>query len=156
MKQTRAYRDALARYPTGVALVTVAESGRARVMTVNSFASVSLEPPLVLWSLAHDSDRYRSFRDAERFAVNVLAADQESLAAEGARLDDLDEIGVAWSTGPHATPLTAGAVARFECRTAAAHAAGDHDIIVGEVLGFDAPRDAPALVFHKSEYSQAD
>jgi flavin reductase (DIM6/NTAB) family NADH-FMN oxidoreductase RutF len=76
----RAYRDALGRFPTGVALITLTENGRARALTVNSFSSVSLDPPLILWSLAQDSQRYERFLGAEQFAVNILAGDQQALS----------------------------------------------------------------------------
>jgi flavin reductase (DIM6/NTAB) family NADH-FMN oxidoreductase RutF len=154
LHQARDFRDALGRFPTGVALVTTMEGGRARAMTVNSFASVSLDPPLVLWSLARDSFRYGLFRDAERFAINVLAADQIVLSGECARQDDLEASGAAWDLGAGGAPLVHDTVARFECIREAIHPGGDHEIIVGRVTGFDAPRDAPALVFYKSGYSQ--
>ena len=81
----RNYRDALGRFPTGVALVTLSDEGRALAMTVNSFSSVSLDPPLILWSVDHNSRRYELFRNTPRFAVNVLAADQEALSNACAR-----------------------------------------------------------------------
>lgn len=155
MDKARAYRDALGRFPTGVALITLMDAGRARAMTVNSFSSVSLNPPLILWSVARDSLRYKAFRDAEAFAVNVLAADQEFLSNACARNDDLGASGAHFEIGAGGAPLVADAVARFECRRAAVHQGGDHDIILGEVVGFDAPRAAPALVFYQSGYYQA-
>jgi flavin reductase (DIM6/NTAB) family NADH-FMN oxidoreductase RutF len=97
----REFRDALGRYPTGVALVTLMAEGRALAMTVNSFASVSLDPPLILWSVDRKSGRYELFRDAPHFAVNVLAADQEGLSNACARDDDLDASGARWSAGEH-------------------------------------------------------
>ena len=156
MDKAREYRDALGIYPTGVALVTIMHDGAPRAMTVNSFASVSLDPPLILWSLAKDSARYTLFLEAEAFAVNVLAADQQALATACAQNDDLEAAGAHWTTGEGGAPLVGGAVARFECVREAVHPGGDHDIIVGRVSGFDQPRQAPALVFHKSAYSSAD
>ncbi len=151
----REFRDALGRYPTGVALVTLMAEGRALAMTVNSFASVSLDPPLILWSVDRKSGRYELFRDAPHFAVNVLAADQEGLSNACARDDDLDASGARWSAGEHAAPLVDGCVARFECTRETVHDGGDHDIIIGRVTGFDMPRTAPALVFHRSAYERA-
>jgi len=152
---SRDFRDALARYPTGVAVVTVQDGARARAMTINSFASVSLEPKLVLWSLALDSDRKAHFERAERYAINVLAADQEMLAGACARLDDVDAAGGRWTSAPGGgAPFIAGAVARFDCRLHAVHPGGDHVIIVGEVVHFDRPSDEPALVFHRSAYAE--
>ncbi|MCP2670239.1 flavin reductase family protein [Maricaulaceae bacterium EIL42A08] len=151
----RNYRDALGRFPTGVALVTLSDEGRALAMTVNSFSSVSLDPPLILWSVDHNSRRYELFRNTPRFAVNVLAADQEALSNACARNEDLSASGADWSTGEGGAPLVEGCVARFECSLEAIHPAGDHDIILGRVTHFDMPRKVPALVFHRSAYEKA-
>jgi flavin reductase (DIM6/NTAB) family NADH-FMN oxidoreductase RutF len=156
LDKAREYRDALGLYPTGVALVTLLHEGSARAMTINSFASVSLDPPLILWSVAKDSARYRLFLDTEAFAVNILAADQEALATACAQSDDLAAAGATWTKGQGGAPLLTGAVARFECLREAVHPGGDHDIIIGRVTGFDRPRQAPALVFHRSAYASAD
>ena len=155
MDIARQYRDALGRFPTGVALVALMHEGRALAMTVNSFSSVSLDPPLVLWSVDHRSGRYETFRDAQSFAINVLAADQEHLSNACARNDDLVASGAAWTIGREGAPLVDACVARFECVREAVHPAGDHDIIIGRVKAFDTPRTAPALVFHRSAYEQA-
>lgn len=154
MSDARLFRDALARYPTGVAIVAAYDdAGTARAMTINSFASVSLEPPLVLWSVAHDSERRRFFLGAERYAVNVLAHDQQTLASACARGDDLAAGGGAFEpAGGVGAPFVDGAIARFDCRRSAVHPAGDHDIIVGEVVYFDLIGDKPALAFHRSAY----
>jgi len=156
LDKAREYRDALGLYPTGVALVTLVHDGSARAMTINSFASVSLDPPLVLWSVAKDSMRYQLFRDAEVFAINILAADQEALATACAQSDDLEAAGAGWTAGEGGAPLVDGAVARLECVRDAVHPGGDHDIIIGRVTGFDQPRRSPALVFHRSAYASAD
>lgn len=156
MSTAREYRDALGVYPTGVALVTLLRDRSARAMTINSFASVSLDPPLILWSVARDSARYALFVGADSFAVNVLAADQQALATACAQSDDLEGAGGSWSPGKIGAPLLNGAIARFECTREAVHAGGDHDIIIGRVAGFDRPRRAPALVFHRSAYASAD
>lgn len=155
MTQDRAYRDALGCFPTGVALVTHAETGAARAMTINSFASVSLSPRLVLWSLARESERFAAFAAVQHYAINVLAADQGALSSACAMTDDLASAGGRWAPGANGAPLVEGAIARFECTRVAVHPGGDHVIIVGEVSGFDVPRQAPALVFHKSMYGQA-
>jgi len=155
LDKTRAFRDALASFPTGVALVTMMDEGKATAMTVNSFASVSLEPPLILWSLARDSFRCAAFLNAGQFAVNVLAHDQRSLAEACAREDDLSASGARWTPGESGAPLVADTVARFECSRIAVHPGGDHDIIIGQVTRFDEPRKAPALVFFRSAYTRA-
>ena len=153
MIDTRKFRDALGRYPTGVAVVTAFHDGVAKGMTVNSFASVSLDPPLVLWSIECESDRYAIFRDAEDYAINVLAADQAGLAHACALDADLLANRIAWE-GTKA-PLLPDTVARLTCRQRAVHPGGDHDIIVGEVTDLDEPRDARALVFYRSTYSES-
>jgi len=144
----------LGRFPTGVALVTTLDQGQPKAMTINSFASVSLEPALVLWSLDNDSHRYELFLNAEQFAINVLAADQDALSNACARMDDLTQSGAKWTNGENGAPLIEGAVARFECERHQVVPAGDHQIILGRVTRFDLPRDTQSLVFVRSEYAQ--
>ncbi|MCC5980267.1 MAG: flavin reductase family protein [Oceanicaulis sp.] len=153
MDKARAFRDALACYPTGVAIVTVRDDNAARALTINSFASVSLDPPLVLWSLDRASERYAQFAHADHFAINVLAADQEALAMACARLDNLEDAGGRWTAGQTGAALIDGALSRFECALQAVHEGGDHIIIVGRVLAFDQPRHDAALVFHRSVFA---
>ena len=150
----REFRDCLGRFPTGVALITIMDEGSARAMTINSFSSVSLDPPLILWSLAKDSHRYDRFLGAVNFAVNILAADQADLSAACARNDDLEASGGQWTPAGNGAPMLTDAIARFECRRHAVMPGGDHEIIVGEVLNADRPRDADALVFVRSGYAQ--
>ncbi|WP_300542922.1 flavin reductase family protein [Maricaulis sp.] len=152
MPDSRSFRDALGRYPTGVTIVSAYVDGRAVGMTVNSFASVSLEPRLLLWSVEKATERYRLFRNAKTYAINVLAADQAGLAHACALDADLRACHADW-TG-EAAPLIEGCVSRFLCRQTAVHPGGDHDIIVGEVTDFDTPREAPALVFYSSTYCE--
>ncbi|WP_300527454.1 flavin reductase family protein [Maricaulis sp.] len=153
MNKSRAFRDALGRYPTGVTLVTTFRGGVAMGMTVNSFASVSLDPMLVLWSVDKASERYEIFRDATDYAINVLAHDQSDWASLCAQNPDLKANHVAWSG--EAAPLISNAVARFTCRRHAVYSGGDHDIIVGEIVAMDTPRDVPALEFYRGGYSSA-
>ena len=154
MKRARAYRDALSRFPTGVTLVTTMDGERACAMTVNSFSSVSLEPALILWSIGRDSARYDLFRNTPAFGINVLASDQEALSTLCAREDNLDLTGAEWTARESGAIFVEGAIARFDCRTTAIHEAGDHDIIVAQVLDFDTPRDVSPLVFNRSSYFQ--
>lgn len=153
MADSRRFRDALGRYPTGVAIVTTFADGKALGMTVNSFASVSLDPPLVLWSVEKGSDRHGLFTRATHWGVNVLAADQSELANACAMKADIEACGGLW--GGDVVPLLEGAVARFTCQAEAVHPGGDHDILVGRVIALETPRDAPSLVFHRSSYSEA-
>ena len=146
---SRAFRDALGRFATGVCLVTVTdEAGVAHAVTVNSFASVSLEPPLVLWSLQKDSDVYGLYAAAPHYAIAVLAADQEGhssrYASKGGHCMDESHFEV----GQNGSPLVRGALANFECSLEQAFDGGDHTILLGRVtrLGGDAVAD-PLLFF---------
>ena len=152
MADSRSLRDVLGRYPTGVAIVTTYVDGKALGMTVNSFASVSLDPPLVLWSIEKASERYGIFDGAAHWGVNVLAADQAGLAHACALDPDLAACRSSWQG--EQVPLIDGAVAHLVCQAEAVHPGGDHDILVGRVLEFDTPRDAPALVFYRSTYCE--
>lgn len=128
----RAYRDALACFGTGVTVVTTMTESGPLAMTANSFASVSLNPPLVLWCPARASLRHDAFAAAERYMIHVMAEDQQNLAAHFAGTGD-DFLGVAWDRS-NGLPVLTGCLARFECRRTAVHEAGDHSIVVGEVL----------------------
>jgi flavin reductase (DIM6/NTAB) family NADH-FMN oxidoreductase RutF len=152
LPNSRSFRDVLGRYPTGVALVTAFSDGRALGITVNSFASVSLDPPLILWSIERDTERHGIFRDAEHFAINILASDQADLAHACALEADLAKCRHSW-TGETA-PLIDGAVGHLVCRLHSVMPGGDHDIILGEVAEFATVRDVPALVFYRGGYSQ--
>jgi len=151
----RAFRNALGAFTTGVTVVTTRDgSGRDVGLTVNSFNSVSLEPPLVLWSLARNSGSLPAFMDAEHFAVHILAADQEPMSNLFAQRGADKFAGIDVARGEGGVPLLPGCSARFRCRTAFRHEGGDHEIFVGEVLGFEAFERAP-LVFHRGGYAVA-
>jgi flavin reductase (DIM6/NTAB) family NADH-FMN oxidoreductase RutF len=156
----RALRGALGQYPTGVAVVTTRSAAGPVGVTVNSFGSLSLDPPLVLWCLRRRSASLAAFTGAEYFAVNVLAAGQERVARQFAG-HAADAAGVApradrfagidWWPGPHGLPRLDGAVAVFTCRRAAQLPGGDHVIITGELLGYDIAGWDP-LIFHGGRY----
>lgn len=146
----RAYRDALGSFATGVTVVTCRDQGRPLAMTANSFTSISLDPPLILWSPAIASSRHDPFVAARDFAVHVLAEDQGALALRCAR-DGRDFDGIDWSEGPGGTPLIAGAVARFTCTHHASHGAGDHTIVLGQVTEV-LHTGRPPLVFLRGGY----
>ncbi|MEE2566693.1 flavin reductase family protein [Hyphobacterium marinum] len=153
MVDPREFRDAMSRYPTGVTLVAARHEGAALAMTVNSFASVSLEPPLILWSVGRDTERYAAFRAAEDFSINILRDTQMDLApryALDAALDPAD-----WDLEGEGAPVLKDALARLHCRRYAVHPGGDHDIIVGEVMKVDCGADEGALTFFRSRYGRA-
>lgn len=130
----RALRRALGCFATGVAVVTAASPyGMLAGVTVNSFASLSLDPPLVLWSLSARSPNLGLFRNATHFAVNILAEDQRDLSARFATPMPSKFAGVDWTPGLGNAPLLPGCAARFECATAAQAEGGDHVLFTGRV-----------------------
>lgn len=150
----RDLRDALGRFATGVTVVTTMTPTGPLGITANSFASVSLAPPLVLWSPARHSRRFPAFEAASHFAVHVLSADQRPLAEGFARAGEgwpTSDPGVAFTPGIGDAPLLDGCTARFECRHDSAHDGGDHLIVVGEILRI-AEADLPPLLFHRGRY----
>jgi flavin reductase (DIM6/NTAB) family NADH-FMN oxidoreductase RutF len=148
----RSFRDVLGRYPTGVVIVTAFVDGKPLGVTVNSFASVSLDPPLVLWSVDRETDRYEIFAPVEHYAINILAHDQADLAHACALSADLIECRA--ELEGEVAPLIIGAVARLVCKREAVHPGGDHDIIVGRVTQQDAPRDEASLLFYRGAYGR--
>lgn len=154
----RLLRQALGAYPTGVTIVSArAPDGRAVGLTVNSFASLSLDPPLLLWSLANRSPNLRAFRSASHFAINVLARDQAALAkrfASAAVLDKFDGVRLRESplTMTHLAPLIEGAVAHFVCASRDALEAGDHTLFIGRIEHHHCEQREP-LVFHGGEFA---
>ena len=148
----RAFRDALGQYATGVTIVTCASEIGPVGITANSFASVSLDPPLVLWSPARSSRRFPAFEAAERYAIHILGESQHNLCGAFARNGTAFE-GLDWATGDAGVPLINGCLARFECVRHAAHDGGDHLIIVGRVLNA-AYRSGTPLVFSAGQYGR--
>ena len=146
----RAFRDALGRFATGVTVVTCDTSDGPMGITANSFASVSLDPPLVLWSPAKSSSRYPFFMAAKHFAIHVMGEDQASVssgfARSGAAFDALD-----WTRSDKGVPLINGCLSRFECETTACHDGGDHSIIVARVAQVTT-RPGEPLMFFSGQY----
>ncbi len=146
----RAFRDALGCFATGVTLVTIESDEGPMGFAANSFAAVSLDPALVLWSPAKSSRRFVHYIAASHYAIHVLPEDARDLLVrfgrEGPGFDGLD-----FSRNADGVPLLEQAVARFECRKHATHDGGDHAIIVGEVLQATY-REGAALVFCQGQY----
>jgi flavin reductase (DIM6/NTAB) family NADH-FMN oxidoreductase RutF len=154
----RAFRGALGMFPTGVAVVTtVTPDGERLGTTVSSFNSVSLDPPLVLFSLARSARSFSVWTETGLFAVSVLHAGQQRLSSQfAASLTDKWK-GLAAVRGEETgLPLLCGALAWFECRTWARYDGGDHVIMVGEVLAWQRPQadSARPLVFFNSRYAE--
>ena len=148
----RQFRDALAQFATGVTIICArAGAGRYVGLTANSFNSVSLAPPLILWSLAVASESLPTFEAAERYSVNVLAADQADLAHRFSRPHADRFAGVDFRMGWADAPLIHGCVAWFECRHATRHRAGDHVVFIGEVATCERAN-GRGLVFHHGHF----
>lgn len=146
-------RAALGQFATGVTIVTACDAqGRLVGLTANSFNSVSLAPPLVLWSLARQSSSMAGFLNARHYAINVLAADQRPLAERFARrgIDRFD--GAPWRPGLTGAPVIDGAVAVFECSHRSQYDEGDHVIFVGQVAHCRRRVGATPLVFHGGRF----
>lgn len=128
----RSYRNALGQFATGITIVTARTAEGPVGMTANSFNSVSLNPPLVLWCLAKDSQRRPAFEQASEFGISVLRADQYDLAMDFAKEGQCFSAANSFD-GASGVPLIRGALANFECRLERAMDAGDHEIILGRV-----------------------
>lgn len=152
--EPKALRAAMACFATGVTIVTTLDNnGHPVGLTVNSFNSVSLEPALVLWSLARSSESLPVFAANAAFAVNVLAADQQALCQTFASRTTDRFAGVDWTPGLYGVPVLSGSVASFECVTAQRIPGGDHEIFLGHVHRVSSS-DTPALVYHQGQFGQ--
>ena len=149
----RAFRDALGGFATGVTVLTaLAPDGQPVGVTISSFNSVSLQPPLILWSLACSSPRLEAFRRARHYAVNVLAADQEWISDRFASPDPDRFAGVRTIVGIGGVPLLDACAASFECSSEAHYPGGDHVIFLGRVRRFSRNELAEPLIFHAGRY----
>src|SRR6266404_6618525 len=145
----RDFRSALGTFATGVTIVTaMSPDGRPYGVTCNSFASVSLNPPLVLWSLGMFSQGLSIFQNASHFAVNVLGASQQALAKKFATSSEDKFAGVEWTAGLGNAPLLKGSVANFQCRAVDRYHGGDHVIFLGAVEAYAYDRQEPLLFAH--------
>lgn len=148
----RPLREAFGQFATGVAVITTANGDGERAgVTVNSFTSVSLDPPLALWCLSNRAPSAPLFLRAGRFAVNILAADQDHLSRRFATPSADKFAGVELVPAP--LPILAGTLASFVCRTERVHDGGDHHIFVGAVERYHRTEGEP-LVFHSGRYRE--
>ena len=151
---THALRNTLGHFATGVCVLTTNDPNRGAVgMTVNSFAAVSLEPALVLWSIQNTSECFKEFTECDRYGISVLQHSQEALSNRYARslertVDDGDCF-----VDSHGVPLIQGALATFSCKMSVLHPGGDHHIIVGDVVDFESHPGEP-LVFFGGAYGR--
>lgn len=150
----RQFRDCLGRFATGVTVVTTRTASGFIGMTANSFSSVSMSPPLVLWCPAKGSSRYTHFAQAQHFAIHVLGAEQQDLAMAFARSGDAFD-GLDVAVNAQGTPILQDCLARIECTTHGLHDAGDHSIMVGRVVSA-ALREGAPLIFSQGTFTQFD
>jgi flavin reductase (DIM6/NTAB) family NADH-FMN oxidoreductase RutF len=153
MAQFRPLRDAFGAFATGVTIVTAADmSGRPFGFTANSFASVSLDPPLLLVCPARGASSLPAITETGRFAVHVLARGQQPLAERFSRRHSDRFAGLDWSRDPGGVPTLAGACARFACTLEHRHNGGDHEILVGRVQAFETDPGLDPLLFVRGAY----
>lgn len=152
----RSFRNALGCFTTGITVVATRVNGTPIGMTVNSFTSVSLDPPLVLFCLGRDSRNYDTFATADAFAFSILAEDQQELSTRFARSDHQDRFtGVGHDAGVTGSPLLHGALAALDCRRERAVEMGDHTILIGRVVDLRMGKGRPLLYF-RGGYAQVE
>ena len=152
--EERRFRDALGQFPTGVGIITALVDGEKLGMTVSSFNSLSLDPPLILFSIYRKALSFMAWRQAKHFAVNILNADQEELSNRFARTKGDKWSGVTTTTGMTGAPILPGAVITFECEAFGRHDGGDHEIFVGRVIALheSEAQCGRSLVFFDGQY----
>jgi flavin reductase (DIM6/NTAB) family NADH-FMN oxidoreductase RutF len=153
---TRELRNALGAFATGVTIITTrGRDGKPHGITVNSFSSVSLNPPLVLWSSSLYAQSLPAFQEASHFVVNILAFDQTELSNKFATQSDDKFVDVDHIVPESGAPILIGAAAHFECRNEFRHYGGDHIIFIGHVERF-AYTDRPTLLFCRGKYMRGE
>src|SRR3954447_7088182 len=152
---SRQFRNALGAFATGVTIITTrGPRGELVGNTASSFNAVSLDPPLILWSLGRSAYSFKAYLSTDHFAVNVLREGQEELSARFGRQSAGKWDGVDYETWETGCPILPGALAVFECKTAYTYQGGDHIIFVGEVLRYDIDANGRPLVCWRGAYGQ--
>lgn len=143
------FKKAMGNYPTGVTVVTAFDENEKPIgLTVNSFASVSLDPLLILWSIEKKVFTYETFKKIDKFAVNILASDQKEVALLFAT-KNADRFGNSnWEKSEYGLPIIEGALASLQCKTFQAVEAGDHTVLIGEVMDIHV-EDKDPLLYHR-------
>ncbi len=152
--RTTDLRRALGQFGTGVALITTMTPDGPLGMTANSFSSVSLDPPLVLWSAARSSKRHDAFTETAAFCIHVLSATQKDVAQHFASQGH-DFAPYPWDAGPNGAPTLHGCLATFHCEGYAVHPAGDHSIILGQIISAAIqPEEQDGLLFKRGAFGR--
>lgn len=148
----RNFRNALGCFPTGIVVVTAGAPGAVRAITVNSFSSLSLDPPLILWCIAKSSRRYEAFTKLDKFTVSVLAEGQRATSECIATAKEGEALDVTLEALPEHPPAIDGALAVFACSLEALQDGGDHAIVIGRVEDFFYREDGAPLTFFRGQY----
>lgn len=150
------FRAVLGRFATGVTVVTAVDAaGRDHGMTVSAFASLSLDPPLVLVCVDHEASMHPLLNEATHFAVNILASDQEALSRRFSHKDPNRFDGVGYTRGRSGAAILDDVLAWLECRVAARHPGGDHTLVIGQVETAEARAEKP-LLYYRGGYAQLE
>lgn len=152
---TRTYRDLIGHFATGVTVITTNNDGSLHGMTANAVTSVSLEPLLLLVCVARGARCLSEVKEAGRFGVNILTAEQEEVSqlfAQSREPEELELRGQPFHMGHHGTPLIDDALAHLECQVSEVLPGGDHDLVLGEVLGGEVTGSSPPLLFYGGRY----
>lgn len=153
---SREFRNALGQFPTGVTVVTTVDAHGNKIgMTANSFSSVSLDPMLVLWSVAKTCKAFSVFTEARQFAIHILHTHQKHISAQFASNCDDRFKDIEHHSGHGGVPILSDYSAVFQCDTECLYEGGDHIILLGRVVAFDNKK-LPPLVFHAGRYADLD
>lgn len=153
MLDPREFRNALGSFATGVTVITTrGPKGELVGNTASSFNAVSLDPPLILWSLGRSAYSFKAYLSNDHFAVNVLREGQEEISARFAKALGDKWQGLDYETGETGCPILPDALGVFECKTAYTYQGGDHVIFVGEVLRYDFDPNGKPLLFWRGDY----
>jgi flavin reductase (DIM6/NTAB) family NADH-FMN oxidoreductase RutF len=150
----RKFRDALGRFATGVCVITTIDAQKSVGMTVNSFASVSLDPPLVLWSLQNNSDMFDAFASPRHFAINILSKEQQGHANAYAKKGDHLLQAEHYRIGKYGSPIIRDALTTLECEFETCHDGGDHLIVIGRVRDMHTRPTGEPLLFFAGGYRE--
>ena len=148
------FRSVMGTFATGVTIITTIDNGKPKGITANSFTSVSLEPPLVMFCLGKDSTNFEAFMSSNFFAVNILSANQEELSNKFALFEGDRFAGIKWSIWETGAPILSNVISAVDCRRATTHDAGDHIIMLGQVLRADILNAPQPLLYFQGSYSR--
>jgi flavin reductase (DIM6/NTAB) family NADH-FMN oxidoreductase RutF len=147
------FRKTLGTFATGITVVTAMHENSVPVgITVNSFTSVSLDPPLILWCLDNEAESYKVFANCKNFAIHILHQEQEAISQTFATKGSDKFSGLEWETGELGSPILKDCASYFQCETETSYEGGDHIILLGRVKAVQTNADKQPLIYHASNY----